>query len=114
LPLADALFGMLLLTLDPMPQNIWRWCSGFGFAAQLLIMIYTGNPSRRISSREMEGANKPVFYGIAALGTAALLLQIVNVIAWDLFWPFFALIVMHLVAALAQFVRMVLLPPDAN
>jgi hypothetical protein len=114
LPLADALFGMLLLAVNPTPANIWRWCSGVGFAAQLLVIIRTGNPERKISPPEMEGANKSVFYAVATLGTAALLLQIVNVLIWNLFWPFFALIIMHLIAALAQFVRMVLLPADNN
>ena len=29
LPLAYSLFGMFLLTIDPPPAAIWRWCSGF-------------------------------------------------------------------------------------
>jgi hypothetical protein len=62
----------------------------------------------------MQSANKTVFYGIAVFGTAAMLLQVINLIVWDRFWPFFALIVVHLVAALAQFVRMVLLPPHTS
>jgi hypothetical protein len=114
LPLADALFAMLLLTLEPAPINIWRWCSGVGFAAQLLVIIYTRNPTRRISPAVMESVNKAVFYGVAVFGAAAMLLQIGNLIVWNRFWPFFALIVVHLIAALAQFVRMVLLPPHGS
>ena len=45
------------------------------------------------------------------LGTAALVLQVINLTVWNRFWPFFALIFMHLIAALAQFIRMVLLAP---
>ena len=48
------------------------------------------------------------------LGTAALVLQVINVTVWNRFWPFFALIFMHLIAALIQFVRMVLLPPHGS
>jgi hypothetical protein len=61
----------------------------------------------------MQGVNKLLFYGIASLGTAAMALQAINFSVWDQFWPFFALIFVHLVAALAQFVRMVLLPPHS-
>src|SRR5438874_13021772 len=31
LPLVSCLFGMLLLTIKPTPEWIWRWCSGFSF-----------------------------------------------------------------------------------
>jgi len=48
------------------------------------------------------------------LGTAALVLQVINVTVWNRFSPFFALIFMHLIAALIQFVRMVLLPPHGS
>ena len=105
---------MLLLTLEPAPLSIWRWCSGVGLAAQLLVIIYTRNPTRRISPAVMESVNKAVFYGVAVFGAAAMLLQIGNLIVWNRFWPFFALIVVHLIAALAQFVRMVLLPPHGS
>jgi hypothetical protein len=110
--------GILLLTLDPSPAGIWRWCSGISFAVQILVIAYSGNPRRRISRAELESTNKLLFYGLAVLGTAALALQVINCTLWNRFWPFFALIFMHLIAALAQFIRMVLLPPhrreDAN
>ena len=48
------------------------------------------------------------------LGTAALALQVVNFTVWNRFWPFFAVIFMHLIAARIQFVRMVLLPPHRS
>jgi hypothetical protein len=111
LPLAYSLLGILLLTLGPPPAAMWRWCSGIGFAAQLLVIVYTGNPRRRISGAELASTNKLLFYGIAVLGTAALALQVINFALWNRFWPFFALIFMHLIAALIQFIRMVLLPP---
>jgi hypothetical protein len=44
----------------------------------------------------------------------AVALQAINFAVWNRFWPFFALIFVHLVAALAQFVRMVLLPPHES
>jgi hypothetical protein len=111
LPLVEALFGLLLLSIQPPPVSIWRWCSGLGFAAQLVLIISRGNPTRRISPDEIQKTNRLLFYSIASLGTAAMALQVINVALWNWFWPFFALIVIHLAAALAQFVRMVLLPP---
>ena len=59
----------------------------------------------------MPAVNKYLFYGIAVIATVATALQAINFSAWNRFWPFFAIIFVHLVAALAQFVRMVLLPP---
>src|SRR5438105_14053025 len=41
LPLAYALLGLALLTLDPPPAAIWRWCSGIGFVSQLLVIACT-------------------------------------------------------------------------
>ena len=114
LPLAYSLLGILLLMIDPPPAAIWRWCSGISFAAQLLVIAHTGNPTRRISRAELENMNKLIFYGMAVFGTAALALQVINFAVWNRFWPFFALIFMHLIAALSQFVRMVVLPPPGS
>src|SRR4051794_15160768 len=82
LPLADALFALLLLAVDPPPVSIWRWCSGFGFFAQLLVVVCTRNPAQRLSRAEMQGVNKLLFYGVALFGTAAMALQAVNFSVW--------------------------------
>jgi len=60
---------------------------------------------RRITGRLL-------FYGIATIGTASLLLQIANAVVLNRFWPFFAAIVVHVLAGAIQFMRMVLLLPD--
>ena len=62
----------------------------------------------------MQAVNKFVFYGIAFINAVATVLQPINFAVWNRFWPFFAIIFVHLVAALAQFVRMVLLPSDSR
>jgi hypothetical protein len=65
LPLAESLFGMLLLTFDPPPASIWRWCSGVSFSAQVVVLVYMRNPRRRLSTRaDMQSVNKFLFYGI--------------------------------------------------
>ena len=112
LPLAESLFGMLLLTFDPPPASIWRWCSGVSFSAQVVVFVYMRNPRRRLFTRaDMQAVNKFLLYGIAFITTVAVALQAINFAVWNRFWPFFALIFVHLVAALTQFVRMVLLAP---
>ena len=66
LPLAESLFGMLLLTFDPPPASIWRWCSGVSFSAQVLAFAYMRNPRRRLFTRaDMQAVNKFLLYGIA-------------------------------------------------
>lgn len=111
LPLADALFGMFLLTVTPSIPSIWQWCSGVAFSAQVLVIVLVRNPMRNIPREHFATVNRFLYYGVALLGTAAMALQSINMTRWNLFWPFFAMIFMHLIAALAQFVRMVLLPP---
>jgi len=39
-----------------------------------------------------------------------MILQAINLAVWDRFWPFFAAIIVNLIAAIAQFVRFLLLP----
>lgn len=115
LPLVESLFGMLLLTFDPPPASIWRWCSGVSFSAQLLVFVYMRNPRRRLfTSADMQAVNKFILYGIAVITTVAVALQPINFALWNRFWPFFALIFVQLVAALVQFVRMVLLAPHES
>jgi hypothetical protein len=53
-----------------------------------------------------------MFYSALALASIAMGLQLINVALWNRFWPFFAALFVHLVFAIAQFVRMILLTPD--
>ena len=53
-----------------------------------------------------------LFYGLGLLGTASLVLQVINIAMLNLFWPFFVSIFMHLMAGMLQFTRMVLLLPE--
>src|SRR4051794_17395478 len=111
LPLVEALFGILLLSVSPPIGSTWRWCSGVAFSAQVLVIVFLGTPMRNIPRGHAAAVNKLLYYGVALLVTAGVALQVINFARWNLFWPFFAMIFIHLLAALAQFVRMVLLPP---
>ena len=111
-PLAYALLGMFLLTIKPTPLWIWRECSLFGLLFQMPGAIVAFKSSRKLGSIEFTSTNKTLFYGLGLLGTASLVLQIINIIKWNLFWPFFLSIFMHLIAGMLQFTRMVLLLPE--
>ena len=111
-PLAYALFGMFLLTIKPTPLWIWRECSLFGLLFQMPGAIVAFRNSRSLSSAEFTGASRTLFYGLGLLGTASLVLQIINIAKLNLFWPFFLSIFLHLMAGMLQFMRMVLLLPD--
>jgi hypothetical protein len=111
-PLAYALLGMFLLTIKPTPPWIWRECSLFGLLFQMPGAIIAFKSSRKLGPVEFTGTSKALFYGLGLLGTASLVLQIINIIKWNLFWPFFLSIFMHLIAGMLQFTRMVLLLPE--
>jgi len=111
-PLAYALFGMFLLTIKPTPLWIWRECSLFALLFQLPGAIIAFKSSRRLSPDHFKGPSRMLFYGLGLLGTATLVVQIINIIKLNQFWPFFLSIFVHLIAGLLQFARMVLLLPE--
>jgi hypothetical protein len=114
LPLVSSLFGILLLTIVPPPVSIWRWCSGFALLVQLPFLISANAIRRNVSPDEYRRVNMLLFYVVSALGIVALVLQVINVAVWNRFWPFYAAIFVHLIAAIAQFVRFVLLSPHTK
>jgi hypothetical protein len=111
-PLAYALFGMFLLTIKPTPLWIWRECSLFALLFQLPGMIIAVRNSRTLDSVDFKGPSRVLFYSLGLIGTATQVLQIINIIKLDLFWPFFLSIFVHLIAGMLQFTRMVLLLPE--
>lgn len=113
LPLGYSLLGILLLAVDPPVPGIWRWCSALAFATQVTTFVMSGNPARKIPPEHFRSINKPVFYGIGALATVALVLQVLNFAVWNRFWAFLAIMFAHLVAAIVQFLRMVFIAPAA-
>jgi hypothetical protein len=110
-PLAYALFGMLLLTIKPEPAWIWRECSLFGLLFQTPGAIIAFRNARNLTSEERKETSKILLYGIGTMGFLTLALQVFNIAVLNQFWPFFLSIVMHLMAAMLQFTRMVLLLP---
>ena len=79
------------------------------FVVDLLFLIISRNPRRIIPSAEFQAASRFMYYSMAAFASGALVLQVFNAVLWMRFWPFFAVLFVHLIAAIVQFVRMVLL-----
>ena len=104
---------MFLLTIDPPLLGIWRWCSGFAFVTQTAFLVTTRSPRRMIPPAEFQAVSKAMYYSVATLASVAMVLQLINIVAWNRFWPFFSAIFVQLIASIAQFVRMVLLPHNA-
>lgn len=115
LPLAFCMIGLLLLAIKPVPAGIWRWSSGAALVILLPFAITTTKSFRRFDRQELRrgGASHFVFYLSGTLGTAVTLLQVYNAAILDAFWPFFTGIVVQLIAAMLQFARIILLPPEA-
>ena len=66
----------------------------------------------QFSVTDISRGAKALFYPVFALGTISIALQFVNAIFWNRFWAFFAIICYHLIIAVVQFLRIILLPPD--
>lgn len=113
-PLGLCLIGTVLLTVEPLPPGIWRWCSGIAFVVSLLFPISMTKYFRRLDVQEVrrERGTRLIFYLFGALGTAANLLQLYNATLLGAFWPFLTLIVFQIITALFQFARMILLLPE--
>ena len=108
--MAYAVIGIFLLAMRPPPASIWRWCSAVATLCQLPFAIFNFTTVRKFSAVEFKGVNKVLFFPLFAVGIATILLQLYNIAVWNWFWPFFAGIVVHLIAAMLQFMRLVLLP----
>ena len=110
LPLAYSVIAIFLLTIKPPPETIWRWCSGVAVVCQVPFAIINFTEARRLNAAEFKGVSKMLFFPLFAIGTMTILLQLCNMAVLNWFWPFFAGIVVHLIAGMLQFMRLVLLP----
>src|SRR5262249_16425719 len=98
---------------DAALTDVWRWCSAVEFIVFLAFGITTTMSFRRLGVKQLQGASSNfIYYSFATLGCGAILLQLSNVALLGAFWPFFAGIVLQLVAAMLQFARMILFSPQ--
>jgi len=114
LPLGLSMLALLLLTIKPMPPEIWRWCSGILLVVTISFVTLTTKSFRRLNlpNAQRDRVTRLIFLLFGVFGMAAMLLQLYNITLLAAFWPFFAGIVYQLVMAMAQFARMILLLPE--
>ena len=115
LPLALCMLGLLFLTIKPLPAGIWKWCSGFAFVILVIFATKSTTMARRLHLHRVQSygrATRFVFYLFGILGTAVTILQLYNAAILGAFAPFFTVIVFQLTAAMFQFMRIILVPPE--
>jgi hypothetical protein len=115
LPLALCMLGLLFLTIKPQPAGIWKWCSGFAFVVLVLFAVTSTAIFRRLHLRQVQSYGRAtyfIFYLFGILGTAVTILQVYNAAILGAFALFFTVIVFQLTAAMFQFMRIILMPPE--
>jgi hypothetical protein len=114
LPLVLCMIGLLLLAIRPALGGVWRWCSGVAFVILLQFAVGSVKAFRRFDLQKLQRpvVSRSFFYLSGAVGIAATLLQLYNAALLNAFWPFFTAIVVQLIAAMLQFARMILVPPE--
>ena len=115
LPLVLSLFGLLVLAAGVTPEAAWRWCSGFAFVILVFFAVTSLTISRRPELRQLQSYGRAthfVFYLFGILGTGVTVFQLYNVVILGAFWPFFTGIAFQLTAAMFQFMRIILTPPE--
>src|SRR5436190_8230523 len=60
-PLVYSLFAILLVTIPPPPESIWRWCSAFAVLFQVPLLIINSKMTRSLTCAEFKGVNKSCF-----------------------------------------------------
>jgi hypothetical protein len=108
--LAFCLAGLLLLAADLAPATVWS--AGSAIVVMVLLPGFVANfkTFRQFDSGELAatGASKLTFYATSVSGIGVFLLQIYNVFAGQTFWPFFAAVVLGILASTVQFARLIL------
>lgn len=114
LPFVLSLLAMALMATTISEQTIWRLCSLIAFIITTMRGQILSRTFRSFSKAELEssGSKRWIFFSSGAVGIAATLLQLYNVISAKTFWPFFAMIATWLGLAMVQFVLLVTAPPE--
>ena len=82
LPLGLSMLGLLLLTVEPTPSGIWRWCSAILLVVTLSFGTAITKFFRRLTLRNVQRqpVTRFIFFVFGVFGIAAMLLQLYNVV----------------------------------
>ena len=111
-PLTLCLIAMLLHSVTPQLPWIWRACSGLAIIFALPFAIVTRRAVRAFPAEHFN-LNGILIYLLRFFGIAAILLQFFNVTTLNVFWAFFAIIIIQLLAGVFQFIRLILIQPTS-
>jgi len=116
IPVALCLIPLVLLTTGIRQTVIWRAVSVAAVFAFLAAAVMAQRAMTRVPASELSRAERStaIFYTTAAVGAASIVLLVYNAILLGAFWPFFTAVVVSMLAALLQFVRLVFLRPGGT
>ena len=61
LPLGLSMLGLVLVTIEPEPPGIWRWCSGILLVVTMSFVMATAKAFRRLNLRNVP-AHHPIYF----------------------------------------------------
>lgn len=113
IPVALCLIALVLLATGLREGMIWRLTSGIAAFVFATASGTAQHAMSRVPAKELDrpDGSRMVFYSTGAVGVAAILLLLYNTVRLGAFWPFLAALVVSMLAALLQFVRLVFLRP---
>ncbi|HLY04768.1 MAG TPA: hypothetical protein VKR31_03375 [Rhizomicrobium sp.] len=116
IPVALCLLAVVLLTTGLYETVIWRSVSAVAALAFLMATVMAQRGMSRVPASELNRSDgsRSTFYTTGAVGAAAILLLIYNVFLLGAFWPLLTAVVVAMMAALLQFVRLVFLRPGGT
>ena len=111
IPVALCLISLVLLTTGLQETVIWRVMSGTAALAFMTAAIMAQRAMSRVSASEFDSSDgsRAVFHTTGAVGASSILLLVYNAGLLGDFWPFLTAMVISMLAALLQFVRLVFL-----
>jgi len=111
IPVALCLLSLDLLTTDIHETVIWRSISAIAACAFLAAGVLAQRAMSRVPANEFSRSDRSraVFYTGGAAGAASILLLVYNAFLLGAFWPLLTAVVVSMLAALLQFVRLVFL-----
>jgi hypothetical protein len=79
-PLIFSIFGILLLTIQPPPESIWRWCSALAAAFEIPFAMVGFKTAFSLVPGEFKNVSKVMFYPLVSMAIAATALQFFNLL----------------------------------
>jgi hypothetical protein len=114
-PLILCLLALFLVSVDPHQFWTWRVCSALALVLTISIgMVMSRGHASSLRESKFGRGSKVLFFSFSVFGVAAMILQIYNLAILNAFWPFYATVLFQLITGAVQFVRLILVQPEAS